>query len=244
LRVPAILREPARGQDRPTPGLDLRLVGTSLGEGFGNLKRLEIVEMVSAIASGSQMMGAGDGWFHDGQGRYGWKWLAERHGVANKGKIARAEFRGPADLFDRLDIDRDGVLTPADFDWSERAMQQRTGGFTGLAFFLLDRDGNGRISKKEWDEFFAKAAAGKDHLTREDLREALQLPRQAKTGGGPRPDVLLKGLIEGELGSLYEGPRVGQTAPDFTLKTYDRKRSVTLSKLRGKPVVLVFGSFT
>lgn len=40
-------------------------------------------------------------------------------------------------------------------------------------------------------------------------------------------------------------PRVGEMAPDFTLKTADGKRSVTLSSFRGKrPVVLVFGSFT
>jgi peroxiredoxin len=33
-------------------------------------------------------------------------------------------------------------------------------------------------------------------------------------------------------------------APDFTLRREDRTGSVTLSALRGKPVVLVFGSFT
>ena len=38
---------------------------------------------------------------------------------------------------------------------------------------------------------------------------------------------------------------VGDVAPDFTLRTQDRKGSVTLSSHRGsRPVVLVFGSFT
>jgi hypothetical protein len=42
-------------------------------------------------------------------------------------------------------------------------------------------------------------------------------------------------------GTLHEG----ETAPDFTLATYDRQGSVTLSSFRGKePVVLVFGSYT
>jgi len=41
------------------------------------------------------------------------------------------------------------------------------------------------------------------------------------------------------------GLRVGDAAPDFTLKTLDGKQSVRLSALRqAQPVVLVFGSYT
>jgi hypothetical protein len=36
----------------------------------------------------------------------------------------------------------------------------------------------------------------------------------------------------------------GDLAPDFDLPTADGSDSVRLSRLRGKPVVLVFGSFT
>jgi len=36
----------------------------------------------------------------------------------------------------------------------------------------------------------------------------------------------------------------GDTAPDFTLKDVEGKRKVTLSELKGKPVVLIFGSCT
>ncbi len=36
----------------------------------------------------------------------------------------------------------------------------------------------------------------------------------------------------------------GDPAPDFTLATPDGTSQVTLSELRGKPVVLVFGSYT
>jgi thiol-disulfide isomerase/thioredoxin len=44
---------------------------------------------------------------------------------------------------------------------------------------------------------------------------------------------------------MSEGPKVGDTAPGFTLKTPDGKETVQLSKLIGpKPVVLVFGNFT
>jgi thiol-disulfide isomerase/thioredoxin len=57
--------------------------------------------------------------------------------------------------------------------------------------------------------------------------------------------VLVKGLFGGEIGSMGEGPEVGEAAPDFTLKSPDGKETVALSKLTGKkPVVLVFGNFT
>lgn len=38
--------------------------------------------------------------------------------------------------------------------------------------------------------------------------------------------------------------RVGDSAPDFTLPRSDKSGDVTLSSLRGTPVVLVFGSYT
>lgn len=36
----------------------------------------------------------------------------------------------------------------------------------------------------------------------------------------------------------------GQAAPEFALNTVDHQQQVTLSQLKGKPVVLVFGSYT
>lgn len=38
--------------------------------------------------------------------------------------------------------------------------------------------------------------------------------------------------------------QVGDPAPEFTLKTVDGTREVALSSLRGRLVVLVFGSYT
>jgi peroxiredoxin len=41
------------------------------------------------------------------------------------------------------------------------------------------------------------------------------------------------------------GPRIGQRAPDFVLRTHDGKQRIALTDYLGKkPVVLVFGSFT
>jgi len=34
-------------------------------------------------------MGPGEGWFHAGQSRHSWKWLAERHGLKTHGVIPR-----------------------------------------------------------------------------------------------------------------------------------------------------------
>jgi hypothetical protein len=209
------------------------------------VRRVEAIELASAILSGSDL-GPGAGWFHAGKSRYDWKWLAARYDADGDGVITRKEFTGPAELFDRLDRNRDGVLTPDDFDWSDRAPFQRDAATTRMLFGRMDRDSNGRISREEWDEFFKKAAKGKDHLTPDDLREALfpPTPRQIG-GGGPSPAMLLRGMLDGEIGSIHEGPGLNQKAPDFTLKTEDGKQAVTLSQFRGKkPVVLIFGSFT
>jgi hypothetical protein len=38
--------------------------------------------------------------------------------------------------------------------------------------------------------------------------------------------------------------KVGDAAPDFTVQDVDAKQTVKLSALKGKPVVLIFGSCT
>ena len=38
--------------------------------------------------------------------------------------------------------------------------------------------------------------------------------------------------------------KVGDSAPDFTVTDVDGKKTVKLSSLKGKPVVLIFGSCT
>src|SRR5579884_2389666 len=75
---------------------------------------LEWVEMVAAILTGN--LGPGEGWFHPSQSRYGWQWLADKHGVGPQGEITRDAFRGPPALFARLDRRGKGVLRAADFD--------------------------------------------------------------------------------------------------------------------------------
>ena len=55
---------------------------------------------------------------------------------------------------------------------------------------------------------------------------------------------MLSMFFRGELGVWGAGPKPGEEAPDFTLPTHDGKETITLSKSRGKPVILIFGSFT
>jgi hypothetical protein len=207
----------------------------------------ELVEMVTAVAGGSEM-GPGEGWFHAGQSRYGWQWLAKRFGAHND-RITQPEFKGPPELFERLDRDHDGVLTPADFDWGDRSSFARQSMPSRMWFRLIDANSNGRISRDEWQAFFSKVAGSKDYVTADDLREAFPVspPRPATPAkkDGPSPLVLFLGLLTGELGSPFEGPHVGAVAPDFALKTQDGKKEIRLSQYRGKkPVVLIFGSFT
>ena len=219
-----------------------------LDQAGDKLSRPESVRMLSAILHGSRM-GPGDGWFGPSRSRYDWDWLRKRFPPNKDGAITRKEFRGPAELFDRLDRDRDGALTAADFDWSPKSPFLRQASTFDGWFRGMDGDSNGRVSRKEWQAFFDRMARGKDHITPEDLRAALQPPAPPKGSdkkeGMPPREMLLRNLLRGDLGSPYEGPRPGAVAPDFTLPTHDGKGKVTLSEFRGrKPVVLIFGSFT
>jgi Ca2+-binding EF-hand superfamily protein len=233
----------------PRPAMpDLRPLAKSLRQSLASLKHLEFVEVISAVARGSKL-GPGEGWFHPAQTRYDWKWLAGRFDANKDGKIERREFPGQDDVFNRLDRDRDGVLTRADFDWSENSPLARQTAVVRHVFRFLDANSNGRVSREEWEAFFSRVSSGKEYITPDDLLDALRPPQPSKKNGpppkGPTPAVFLKGLLTGELGSPFEGPRLGQVAPDFTLDSHDGKRRITLSKFRGKkPVVLVFGSFT
>ncbi|HTU89863.1 MAG TPA: deiodinase family protein [Gemmataceae bacterium] len=207
----------------------------------------EAVRMLAAVLRGSRM-GPGDGWFGPAEIRYSWKWLAQRCGVdPAKGGIPRERFRGSDAWFARLDRNKDGAITADDFDWSERSPYMQMSRLVNGLFGKLNAGRDGRLTKDELLQFFNKAAKGKDHLSADDFRDALLGGSAAR----PRPTdmpsqaVLIRGLFAGELGSLHEGPKLDQPAPDFTLKTSDGKETIQLAKRIGpKPVVLVFGSFT
>jgi cytochrome c biogenesis protein CcmG, thiol:disulfide interchange protein DsbE len=53
--------------------------------------------------------------------------------------------------------------------------------------------------------------------------------------------VLLQAKDRPEQGA---GPEVGKPAPAFKLKSQDGKSEVELAALKGKPALLIFGSYT
>jgi len=94
---------------------------------------------------------------------------------ANKdGRIERAEWKGPPDAFARLDGDKDGVLTKAEIDEIADRMRRRGGWKSGPAealFRRMDKDGDKRITKEEWQlqaEFFARFDANGDGVITPD----------------------------------------------------------------------------
>jgi hypothetical protein len=214
---------------------------------LASVRRLEFVEMLTAIVNGDEI-GPGAGWFHPSQSRYNWKSLAERMDADHDSAITPEEFSGPRELFDRLDRDGDGRLTAADFDWSDESPYWRQAGMAKQLLRRADADNDGKVSEEEWRELFKKTAKGKDKLTADDLR-LLLFPPRPRPSSGPPPGMpsrttLLLGLFQSEIGSPSAGPKVGAPAPDFTLPTPDGKEISMQAYRAGRPMVLVFGSFT
>ena len=223
----------------------LRAMADALEQSYEKSPPPEFIRMLIAIARGSQM-GPGEGWFGAAESRYSWPWLAQRHGISEDAAITIDTFRGSAKLFQRLDRNRDGQLDADDFDWSDRNPVVRQFYLINRLFRRFDRDGDGRIAREDLLDFFDKAANGRDELREDEFRDAFMgsLPGLAQ-GDAPTQDVLLRGLFRSELGSLQDGPKVEEPAPDFRLSTQDGSRTIQLSEQLGsKPIVLVFGNFT
>jgi len=208
----------------------------------------EAARMLATVQRGDPLRG-GVGWYDPGQSRYDWSWFLTRLDSDGDQRLSKKEI--PGEWFSRLDRDRDGAVSADDFDWSERSAWAKQTGVSLRFFRAIDRDGSGKLSEAEMLAYFKKLAGDKDHLTPDDLRDALLQAAAVESGKAKAKETRasnagwMKGLFGGDLGSPFDGPRVGQPAPDFTLTTQDGKKTVTLSDYRDKrPVVLVFGSFT
>jgi hypothetical protein len=214
----------------------------------------EFAEMLGAILINGSNMGPTSGWFHPSESRYSWSWLTQRFDRDKNGLVTPDELKGSAALFRALDRDSDGAVTTEDLDWSPRSRYLQGRSQARGRFGRMDGNGNGRISLEEWEKAFEQATKGKKFLTQDDLADLLYpSPPQHSAGKAGKPPAsegpsrwtLLKGLLSGEIGSPFEGPRVGQEAPPFRLETHDKSRRISLADYRGKkPIVLIFGSFT
>ncbi len=185
------------------------------------------------------------GWFGPAQSRYTWEWLAQRHELgADAQEIPKELFKGSEAQWKVLDRDGSGTITPDDLDWSSGNPWVQQANIVGRLFRRINAPGDGRLKRSELDTFFDRASGGKDHLTLADLRSAL-LVGSGAPADAPSREVLIRGFVSGEVGSMHEGARPGTPAPDFTLQSPDGTKTHQLSKLIGnKPVVLVFGNFT
>lgn len=217
-----------------------------LENAFQGKRQPEAVRMLIAILNDSYA-GADSGWFGPAQTRYTWKWLAEHGGVEPGKGISRSKLRGPDEWFKLLDRNKDGLITANDLDWSDRNPEVQMMQMAGRVFRKLNAGGNGRLTKDELLKFFEQAAKGKEFLSPDEFRDALMGGMSGSFGPGDAPTraMLIRGLYDGELGSMSEGPQLEERAPDFTLKSVNGKETVQLSKVIGqKPVVLVLGNFT
>jgi hypothetical protein len=217
-------------------------------------ERPEWAQMATAVLAGDSM-GHGKGWFKPSQSRYDWPWLVARFDQDKSEAIERTEMSCDDDSFRRLDRDQNGILTAGDLDWtSGTGRNDSAARLASLLTFRLDADSNGKITSAEWAAFFALVDGEQaGYFTPEELQAVLSGPRSPPAGAagpsrefrpGADPFDDLKMLLSGQFGSLTSGPLLNQPAPEFTLPRHDGSGAVTLSQLRGKPVVLIFGSFT
>ncbi len=219
---PSLQPKPVLASPQPEPTAPIIRLESAWQESMTRFKQKEAVQMVAAVLAGSQM-GPGDGWFHPGQSRYGWQWLAQRYDQNGDDAITADEFSGPAELFQRLDRDGNSELKADDFDWSDWSPFLRQQGQIGQWFSRVDKSSNGRITPDEWQQFFEKLAGDKGYVSREDLRVGLT-PVAPKSGGAPAPgqdgpsrELLLLGILSGELELAARGPRHRSTGSGFRI---------------------------
>jgi hypothetical protein len=213
--------------------------------------RPEWGDMLVALLVGEEM-GPRFGWYKPSEKKHDWSWLSSKFDFNADGPVTRDEL--PSDvpyadlLYGRLDRDADGVLRLGDFDYS--GMQQTTPPqyLSRFVTSVLDADSNGRITPEELAALLSRLDQEEiGFLTSDDLlRDFTRAFDELNSGDEdmPTPDEMLSMFFRGELGVWDAGPQLGEVAPDFSLPTHDGGRTVTLSESRGKPVVLIFGSFT
>ena len=87
----------------------------------------EWLAMLADILIKGERLSGGDGWFRTGTAQTRFDWTSVRTALDRDGddSIAKTEFSGPEADFARLDRNRDGVLTAADFDFATPAAWAR-----------------------------------------------------------------------------------------------------------------------
>jgi Ca2+-binding EF-hand superfamily protein len=242
---------PVTGKEAPSPGpAQLRMWLEAMAQApvvelFGpGYPRSEALRMFLTVERGEKL-GPGRGWYDPSRRALDWKWLASRFDADGDGLVVAAELNGAAEFLAALDRDKDGGIAREDLDWSQNSAWARMDALSLRFLRSIDANGNGRVTEKEWLAMFKKLSKERDHFNAEDMRHAFLASDRDRTGKRDYKANWLKSLVDGDLGSPFEGPRPGQAAPDFTLPMPDGKKQIALSDYRDKkPVVLIFGSFT
>lgn len=206
------------------------------------LMKREYVTHVLHLATDKSGSIVGSGMFHPSQIKYGWEWLSQRD-RNGKGSISLDEFGGPREWFEVLDKNHDGVLTKADFDWSDGSPLATAQSKASPIFERIDRDGNGRVTPEEWKLWFDALSGGKGYLSQDDL---IPLFLEQSRARSTRTRLqLICAYLAGDVGPLSDGPGLGEIAPNFTLATADGKGKLSIVRHQTKkPQVLVFGCVT
>jgi thiol-disulfide isomerase/thioredoxin len=203
--------------------------------------------MLMAITSGSQM-GPGEGWFGPAATRFDYAWLAKHCGVADPTEgVSKEKFRGSPEAFSVLDRNRDGRIQDSDLDWSDSNPYVEMIYSVNRIYRRIDAKGSGKLSKEDWLSFFDRAAGADGLLSPEDFSGVVLAGYGGSfaPGDGPDAQTLIRGLFAGEIGSMLEGPKIGQRAPVFQLRSVDGDGTIDMGGLLGeKPLVIVFGNFT
>lgn len=210
-------------------------------------KPSEAIEMLLGILR-DDAMGIGHGWFHSPQLKHSWSWLANRFGIEESKSIEKKDFAGDPWLFVRIDRNGDGKIEAADFDWSSESTYVREMGVVNQIFRFIDQSGDSKVSRDELISFFDKARDEETNLSIDSFRRSIPVGKNRPPylpGDEPSRKRLLEGFFKSELGSFFEGPNMGEIAPDFELNTQDGRERIQLSKHFGeKPIVLIFGNYT
>jgi len=223
----------------------LKYTPEQIEQAYAGRRMPEAVSMYLVIARGGQLDGSG-GWFHPAASRFSFERLAKHFEADPAQPLTKAQFTGHERIFEQLDRDHDGSLTQFDLDWSDSNPWVRQSYMVNRIFRRLEADGDGQLTSEELTAWFDKLSQSGGPIRFEQFRDALVPPGSGFSPGDmPSQEMLIRGFLAGEIGSLQEGPGLEEAAPDFTVRAISGKETVRLSERLGRrPLVLVFGNFT
>ncbi|MDX2035173.1 MAG: deiodinase family protein [Isosphaeraceae bacterium] len=228
--------------------VDPRQVWSAVWPAIAEGRRPELATQLVALFTEDDPQRPRNGWYQSGSSTLGWNALAAWADRDRNSAITRAEFStiGSPEHWERLDRDADGLIEASDFDWSTHSSHVLEEKRINTRFLEVDRNTDGRISRDEWNAWFSSSSAGDGSVSVAEFRELLTLDPEPKQ----RFSLYYrwnraKSTMQGDLGSMFEGPKVGELAPNFTLKTHDGSASQPIiDPSDRRPTVLIFGNFT